>query len=599
LEDFKKKLEEDLDKEEENQIIIYRILELEKEKKDIKNMLININSIKNKFRDQSLPFILFLIQENIEELKRKIDNIIYEEKLEKLDKRFMLLCQFSGNEKELNLIEKKIYRAFSYYNESGDIFNLNEIEIDLREQKFDVYFNIICIARSQQGKSSFINKFISSFKNEDDEIIKAKEGGNERACSTKIAKYYINNFPIRLIDIIGYDGEADTINKLKHIVQEMSILILNNEIHIILYIIEYNSSNLFLKQEVEIFETLKLNILKPKLLFIRTKSPINIYKKENENIIYDIEGLNKRKKESIETKIFNMNKNFKKIKEDKDGIWTKVINFLFGNDMNRIFSLDNVCFINLFIIEDDSGNLDILPFGLDYVKNKIFKLLKEIYDEENKRIKKWVELRSDLINNKNIDYKKILDDMSYFNISTGNLSREIKSLIDQKAEKNLTINFRKMPKIITPFLCKKCQKYHLGIFILGIGLIKDQENGHLNLTVNSEFFHLIFENFIDYKIQCISSIEYYLFQQNKINQDSEINENDNKDKGIINNDINNDINSDSNSINSATTGINDMKKSENIESSKVNNDISLNNESVNIYDNNALNTKKKKKKKKN
>lgn len=72
-------------------------------------------------------------------------------------------------------------------------------------------------------KSTFINKYRSSFENKEDEEIKAKEGGNKKAYSSKITKYYINNSPITLIDIIGYDGEKDTINQLKDLIKSLFI----------------------------------------------------------------------------------------------------------------------------------------------------------------------------------------------------------------------------------------------------------------------------------------------------------------------------------------------------------------------------------------
>ena len=256
LNDFNNKLK-NLTKNEENQIIVYRILDLQKEENNIKDILKNINSIKDELLDKSLPFLLFLFEDQDNtRIKNMVNDIIKKENLNKLDKRFLFYSKYSNEESDLDLLKKKIYRAFSYFNEYGDIYILNDIKIDLRKTKFEHYINIICIARSQMGKSTFINKYMSSFANKEEEEIKAKEGGNEKACSRKIAKYYINNSPVTLIDIIGYDGEKDTIEKLKHIVDEMSILILKNEIHLILYIIEFNSPTLFFSQEVEIFETL-------------------------------------------------------------------------------------------------------------------------------------------------------------------------------------------------------------------------------------------------------------------------------------------------------------------------------------------------------
>ena len=86
----------------------------------------------------------------------------------------------------------------------------------------------------------------------------------------------------------------------------MSIVILRNEIHLILYFIKYESDNLFFENEVKIFETLKLNVIKPKILFVRTKTRFNanIYEKNaNGEIILNIDKLEKRTKDKLEEKI--------------------------------------------------------------------------------------------------------------------------------------------------------------------------------------------------------------------------------------------------------------------------------------------------------
>ena len=76
-----------------------------------------------------MPFILFLYENP--EIQIKINEII--NKLNKIDNRFILYNKYSEN--ELESIEKNIYRAFSYYNECGDIFDLDGMEIDLRKKK--------------------------------------------------------------------------------------------------------------------------------------------------------------------------------------------------------------------------------------------------------------------------------------------------------------------------------------------------------------------------------------------------------------------------------------------------------------------------------
>ena len=271
FEDFSNELIKRISNE-EKEIIIFLVSDKTKDENKIKSILKKINnSIENDNGD--MPFILFLFDKNKDNLEENILKMIEEEELEKIDNRFLFYCKFSNNINDLKIIEKKIYRAFSYFNECGDIFNLDKIEIDLRENIFDFYFNIICIARSKMGKSTFINEYINSCKKDNKREIRAKEGRDkERECSTKIAKYYLDNLPIKLIDIIGYNGKTDTVNKLKYIINEMSILLLKNEIHLILYLIKFEPQNLFFENEVEIFETLKLNAIKPKILFIRTNA---------------------------------------------------------------------------------------------------------------------------------------------------------------------------------------------------------------------------------------------------------------------------------------------------------------------------------------
>ena len=68
-----------------------------------------------------------------------------------------------------------------------------------------------------------------------------------------------------------------------------------------------------------------------------------------------------------------MNENFKTIKNNNEGKWTKVINFLFSwvSEEKDIFDYDNVIFVNLTDLENPLGGEDIAPFGMDYVKFKI------------------------------------------------------------------------------------------------------------------------------------------------------------------------------------------------------------------------------------
>ena len=139
--------------------------------------------------------------------------------------------------------------------------------------------------------------------------------------------------------------------------------------------------------------------MKPKLLFIRTKCPINPYKKINNEIKLALDELTDKKKVLFKIKIFLMNENLKTIKNKNEGGWTKVINFLFSNgEEKNIFDFDNVIFVNLKELENPFGGEDIAPFGMDYVKFKILKIFENYLVKENNNKNHWLWFRKDFIN---------------------------------------------------------------------------------------------------------------------------------------------------------------------------------------------------------
>ena len=113
-------------------------------------------------------------------------------------------------------------------------------------------------------------------------------------------------------------------------------------------------------------------------------------------------------------------------------------------------------------------------------------------------------------------------------------------------EKKLKIDIISFPPLIRLELCKKCGKIH-PIFsfislldpIFDYDLFKDDKN-HYKLIVNEKFSYQILEDFINYKIKCISSLEYFLKENNIKIKDSKINDEDKKinDKDNENNKIN-------------------------------------------------------------
>ena len=391
---------------------------------------------------------------------------------------------------------------------------------------------------------------------------------------------------------MGFDGKKETQNQLDNIINSMSIVILRNEIHLILYFIKYESDNLFFENEVKIFETLKLNVIKPKILFVRTKTRFNanIYEKNaNGEIILNIDKLEKRQKDKLKKKIINLNTNFKKIREDKEGLWDKIIKFLFSknNEDDEInenyFNYENVIFVNFKVIEDDNDpKNDIQPFGMDYLKQAIIKTFKKILIEEEKRLENWEKIKYDFVNNNNADLMEIIKKINYYNISTRNLSQQsnniIRELINEKLNTRLKLDIKKVPPKIFIFSCDKCKKLHILIELILYGM-KDSENNELELQINETFFPIILEEFISYKIKCISSIEYYF----KTKTDNECITN--QIKEINNNNINKKQNNKKNIDNYSNVSYDFEKKSYD----KLSTEISFN-EEINI-DNIVNNTK--------
>ena len=250
-----------------------------------------------------------------------------------------------------------------------------------------------------------------------------------------------------------------------------------------------------------------------------------------------------------------------------------IINFLFKDEENEnnIFNEDNVIFINLSTIEDyNNPDNNIPPFGMDYLHQKIGKIFKIILKEESVRYEKWEKLQNDYENNKISDIKEIIKEMNFYNISTNNLSQRsnniLKSLINENIKKGFTVDIKRMGEIYLfpcercgffhPILCDKCGNFHLNIKIKDEKIKLDKEkDGTFNLTINPNYFQEIFQDFIEYKIKCISSLEFYfndIKDSNKEVKDNTIKDNteNNKNKDKNNNKTDIDINGEKNYTNS-------------------------------------------------
>ena len=152
-------------------------------------------------------------------------------------------------------LERKIYplllRFCSIHNELGDIFSVgkgkDEERFDLIKISFPFNLNIVCIGRFGQGKSTGVNAIIKEYK--------AKENSKGSSQTKNLTFYQIKNYPIRILDIPGFENEEtvkDAILKFKLCGEKINKI--KDNIHIILYFLNYEEKRAFMKLEYPIIE---------------------------------------------------------------------------------------------------------------------------------------------------------------------------------------------------------------------------------------------------------------------------------------------------------------------------------------------------------
>ena len=194
------------------------------------------------------------------------------------------------NSLSLKIIIKFIH-IFSYYNELGDDFLedinkqnnhiISKISDNNEENKYRI--NIICIGKSQRGKSSFINYLLKEKR--------AKEGRSGSSCSTKILKYKADDIPLNIYDTVGvsHDKDGHAINELISKIKVLQSQIKNEGLQFILYFLDYNDPDIFESNEVEIFKQFCCGYTKVYYLFVCTKfCEVNNLRKRPESKIEEI-----------------------------------------------------------------------------------------------------------------------------------------------------------------------------------------------------------------------------------------------------------------------------------------------------------------------
>ena len=96
------------------------------------------------------PFILFLSNEEL--------SASYEDYYQ-LDNKKIFCFPFPEDDLSISKLVFKLIQIFSYFNELGDYFEINEYPYQAIEdiETYSTYMNILVLGRSQSGKSTFIN----------------------------------------------------------------------------------------------------------------------------------------------------------------------------------------------------------------------------------------------------------------------------------------------------------------------------------------------------------------------------------------------------------------------------------------------------------
>ena len=263
------------------EIIVYSFEDFEKHKNNIEKLFESYDS--NKYFQ---PFFICIynnadelvkIKNGInEKIKYFFENEDYEKEI--YIKNFSYLkLNLEDENKPMNIdseeikkeIIKKFIRIYSYYNELGDSFfdalqKQNSIlENNKEENKYRI--NILCIGKSQRGKSSFINLLLKDKR--------SKEGGTGIKCTNKINKYKADDAPLNVYDTIGVssDKNGEIVAELISKIDELQIQLKGEMLHLILYFLDYNDEHIFVPKELEIFKKLCNGYIKAHYIFVCTK----------------------------------------------------------------------------------------------------------------------------------------------------------------------------------------------------------------------------------------------------------------------------------------------------------------------------------------
>lgn len=284
---------------------------------------------------QYMPIVLFLLENNFStNIKLSID----EKKYKRVEPRLIIVTKF--DEENPNNIEPLLLRFCSIHNELGDRFTVGEgndaEDYDLIDNYFPFNINIACIGRFGQGKSTGVNVILNEYK--------AKESAKGSSQTKQLTFYQVLNQPIRLLDIPGFE-DTETVKKAIEKFQQCGEKInkIKDNLHIILYFLNYGEQRAFANLELPILEEV-CNHKTSKIIYVITHSNPNMDDQDKED------------------KIDNINEGLQNIT-----INSKIHNETIDKGM-LVASADNVVFVNFH--RDNKNGFE--PFGIQELFQKIY-----------------------------------------------------------------------------------------------------------------------------------------------------------------------------------------------------------------------------------
>ena len=323
----------------------------------------------NKLRFEYLmPIVLFLTNEKGKEINP--DN----KKYKYVQSNLIVSKLYSEDEihfKDEGIIKKLLLRFCSIYNELGDSFSIGEddkdiITYDLNKNYFPFNLNICCIGRFGQGKSTGVNILMGEYK--------AKESSKLISQTKNITFYQHSNYPLRIIDIPGFDSKDNvqkTVEKIEFCNKEMNKL--KDRIHCYLYFLNFSNRG-FTDFEAPIFEKI-IKIKEAKIIYVITHSPPNL---EEDDIEEYINNFNESINKLSQNKIFNDNQK----KELKIILEASKKNVVFVNFRKNIKNN-----YNIFGIEDLFERIKCFFHESENYKKSLEKLTEERIKEQALKLK--------------------------------------------------------------------------------------------------------------------------------------------------------------------------------------------------------------------